>query len=270
MIFPKFKEENFIGTRKQIHSIAKVIGKFREKLVEPIAKNDNLWLTIVKQGFCTPPMGELNELEIGCNLEKMIIEIANVGGKYESFGVKNKTQSRISDELVLVLNDKFGIKTELGSPDFDNSNVIEISENDVIDFLAQFVNYSELLKSFHKSIQNGVKTNICLWPHHFDNAFKWFSGRKIDEHDEQIGIGVSNGDETYELPYVYMTLWPELRKTNTLEIPDGAILHDYGWSGLILPYESVLEKNTEQEQFSLINNFLEVSFKSIQRGFSKR
>lgn len=270
MIFPKFLVADFAQVRKKNHSIAKVIGKFREKLVEPIAKNDNLWLTIVKQGFCTPPMADFNELEIGCDIEKMIIEIADEGGKYESFGVIGKTQSAISAEIARVLTEKFGVNSAVSSQDFDDSKAIEIAESDAKDFLAQFVNYSELLKAFHKSIQNGVKTNICLWPHHFDNAFKWFSGRKIDEQDEQMGIGVSNGDETYELPYVYMTLWPALRKTNTLEIPDGAVLHDYGWSGLILPYESVLEMKTEEEQASLINNFLEISFKSIQRGFSKR
>lgn len=270
MIFPKLNEADFARTRRKIHSIAKVIGNFREVLVEPIAKNDNLWLTIVKQGFCTPPMGDLNELEIGCNIEKMIIEIADAGGKYESFGANGRTQSAISSEIARLLTEKFGVKPAVSPQDFDGSKAIEITGSDANDFLAQFVNYAELLIAFHKSIQSGVKTNICLWPHHFDNAFKWFSGRKIDEQDEQIGIGVSNGDETYELPYVYMTLWPELRKTNTLEIPEGAVLHDYGWSGLILPYESVLEMKTEEEQASLINNFLEISFKSIQRGFSKR
>ena len=94
-----------------------------------------------------------------------------------------------------------------------------------------------------------------MWPHHFDNAFKWFSGRKIDDGDEQMGIGISNGDDNYELPYIYMSFWPPLRKTNTLQIADGAVLHDTDWTGLMLPYESLMEKKTIDLQQKLIEDF---------------
>lgn len=268
--FPNLTESSFKKTRKQIHSAAKVIGKFREKLVKPIAKNDNLWLTIVDKGFCTPPMGELNELEIGCNLEKLIIEVANDRNKYHSIDITGKTASGLAGEIAGILSKEYGVNAEVDSAEFDNNKTLDISQTDARDFLTQFVNYAELLSAFHKSITEGVKTQICLWPHHFDYSFKWFSGRKIDEQDEQMGIGFSNGDETYELPYLYVTLRPELRKTNTLEIPEGAILHDYEWTGLILPYDSVMEKNSAEAQQELINNYLEISFKSIKRGFSKR
>ena len=124
--------------------------------------------------------------------------------------------------------------------------------------------------TFHNKINTGVKTQICLWPHHFDNAFKWFSGKKVNEEDEFMGIGVSNGDEMYELPYIYFTLYPPLRKTNTLEISEGAFLHDSDWTGLVLPYEALMEKKDADSQADLVNNFLDISYKSIQRGFTKR
>src|SRR5437762_2772522 len=128
--FPSLDESDFIKTRRKIHSIAKVIGKFREALVKPIAKNDNLWLKAGEKGF-------------------------------------------------------------------DSSIKYDISEQSAKDFLVQFANYNELLTDLHKKLNIGVKTQICLWPHHFDNAFKWFSGKKINEEDEYMGIGVSNGDEMY-------------------------------------------------------------------------
>ncbi len=269
-LFPILDESSFIKTRRRIHSIAKVIGKFREILVKPIAKNDNLWLSVVEQGFCTPPMNELNELEIGCNLDKLIVEIADSRGKYKSIELSGKTASGLCAELKSVLSNEFGISADVEPAGFDDSKKFELEATDIKEFLIQFSSYGNLLKNFHKTISAGVKSQVCLWPHNFDNAFKWFSGRKIDEEDENIGIGVSNGDETYELPYAYMTLYPPLRKTNTLEIAEGAVLHDYEWTGLILPYESVIEIKSPEEQAALINNFFEVSFKSIQRGFSKR
>lgn len=267
-LFPNLDESEFIKTRRRIHSIAKVIGKFRETLVQPIAKNDNLWLTVVEQGFCTPSMGDLNELEIGCNLDKLVVEIANGSGKSSSIEINGKTASSLSAELKSVLSNEFNISAQVDPSAFDDSKTFDLTDG-AKDFLIQLTNYSNLLKAFHRSV-DGVKTQICLWPHHFDNAFKWFSGRTIGEELEQIGVGISNGDDTYELPYVYMTLWPELRKTNTMVIPEGATLHDHGWSGLLLPYEAVLEKKTPEEQSALIQSFFDEGFKGIQRGFSKR
>lgn len=268
-LFPQLDESEFIKTRRRLHSIAKVIGKFRETLVPAIAKNDNLWLVVSEHGFSTPAISDLNELEIGCNLEKLIVEIANSSGKYSSIEINGKTANSLCEEIKNVLAGEFGITADVDATVFDDSKTFELIDGSK-DFLTQLTNYSTLLKSFHKTVQGGVKTQIYLWPHHFDNAFKWFSGRVIGEEQEQIGVGISNGDDTYEMPYVYMTLWPELRKTNTMEIPEGATLHDYGWSGLLLPYEALLEKKTAEEQELLINSFFETAFKSIQRGFSKR
>lgn len=266
--FPSLNESDFIKTRRRIHSVAKVIGKFRETLVKPIAKNDNLYLKIVDKGFCTPAMPEYNELEIGCNLETLKVEVAN-SKDYDAIDLPGKTQKLLSDELKSILS-KYGVSPELDDSNFDSAKAFDVSENNVKDFLEQFANYNELFTAFHKKINVGVKTQICLWPHHFDNAFKWFSGKKINEEDEYMGIGVSNGDEMYELPYIYFTLYPPLRKTNTLEIAEGAFLHDTDWTGLVLPYDAIMEKNDADSQAEFVNNFLDISFKSIQRGFTKR
>lgn len=268
--FPHFDESAYRKTRRQIHALAKVIGKFREALVEPIAKNDNLWLSVVDKGFCTPPMGRLNDLEIGCNLEELIIEIADDRNKYASVSVNGKSASTLSSEISSVLNDEFGIKAGVDPAALHSAKEINIDPEESQNFLLQFVNFSSLLKGSHKKINEGVKTQICLWPGNLDNAFKWFSGKKIDDGDEFMSLGVSNGDEFYELPYVYASLWPPLRKTNTLIVPDGAFLHDADWTGLMLPYEAVMEKKTAEEQAERINNFFDQSFAGIKRGFSKR
>ncbi len=268
--FPKLEESDYIKTRKQIHSIAKFIGKFRETLVDAIAKNDNLWLNIVDKGFCTPPMQEYNDLEIGFNAETLIIEAANNRNKYASISINGKTAKLLCEELKSILNNQFGVPVILDPGGFDSAAEIKIDNKQAEDFLVMFTNFAALLKDFWKSINEGVKSQICLWPHNFDNSFKWFSGRKIDDGDEQMGIGFSCGDETYELPYAYLSLWPALRKTNTLVIPEGAYLHDTEWTGLLLPYEAITERNDFESQSALVTGFLKDSFDGIKRGFSKR
>jgi hypothetical protein len=258
--FPDLEEQQYIKTRRRVHSIAELIGRFREVLVQPIAKSDNLWLSAVSKGFCTPPINNLNELEIGFNLEILCVEIANNTDKYLSISVTGKSLNELCAEMLEALKNDFGVDANLNAEEFNSERKIEIEETVAQEFLLQFVNFSDLLTSFHKKIafNDGVKTQVCLWPHHFDNAFKWFSGKKIDEIDEFMGIGVSNGDEMYELPYIYMTVYPELRKMNTLELPEGAHMHDSGWQGLILPYEAIMEKKSHEEQEDLVNNLARV------------
>jgi hypothetical protein len=267
--FPLLNESVFVKAREQFHTIAKIISKCREALVRPIAKNDNIWLSITDGGFGTPPIAEFNELEIGCNPENRIIEVASNKNKHDSLIIEGKTTGEIVDELLALLKE-FEVRAEIDLTQYDSENVFDIPEKDAADFHIQLINYNTLLREFHKGISAGVKTQISLWPHNFDNAFKWFSGRKIDDEDEQMVIGVSNGDDVYALPYVYVTFSPPLRKTNTLELADGAILYDQEWTGLVLPYDEINEKKTIDAQSKMINDFLNISFATVRRAFTKR
>ena len=141
-IFPLLNESDFIKTRRKIHSVAKVIGKFRESLVKPISKNDNLWLKAGEKGFSTPVIEEYSELEIGCNLETLKIEVAN-SKDYDMIGLMGKTQKVLCDELKSILN-KFGLTPEVDDSNFDSTKAFDVSEKNAGDFLLQFTNFNEL------------------------------------------------------------------------------------------------------------------------------
>lgn len=97
--FPKFDESDYRKTRRQIHSIAGILGKFREVLVEPIAKNDNLWLSVVDKGFCTPPMSKLCDLEIGFSLEELVIEIGDNKERFASVIINGNSASDLCSKI---------------------------------------------------------------------------------------------------------------------------------------------------------------------------
>lgn len=52
-VFPELDEQQYVKTRRRVHTVAKLIGRFREALIRPIAKSDNLWLSVVSKGFCS-------------------------------------------------------------------------------------------------------------------------------------------------------------------------------------------------------------------------
>ena len=159
---PSLHEQQYIKTRRRMHAIAKLVGRLREVLVEPIAKNDNLWLSIVNKGFCTPPIAAYYDLEIGFNAELLAVEIADNKNRYASISVLDKSIQTLAAEIISALNAEFGVSPALGAEEFDPNTLVNIEHTDALDFLSQLVSFSELLNNFHASIgyTDGIKTGI--------------------------------------------------------------------------------------------------------------
>jgi hypothetical protein len=47
-------------------------------------------------------------------------------------------------------------------------------------------------------------TQVHLWPNCFDLSVEWFTMK----NNEQIGVGISTGDDGYESPYLYVNPYP--------------------------------------------------------------
>ena len=72
-----------------------------------------------------------------------------------------------------------------------------------------------LFKQFSGELRRGAGA-VRLWPHHFDLAMMWLTGRLIpgqdpdneDYADERMNFGFSTGDATVPEPYLYATAYP--------------------------------------------------------------
>jgi hypothetical protein len=101
----------------------------------------------------------------------------------------------------------------------------------------------------------GESGPVQVWPHHFDLALLWFSGRKVpgvdpanEEYaDEQMNFGFSTGDEAIPDPYFYATAYPWPEAIVAAPLPPGAIWQTEGWKGALLKYDSLLESGNAAE-----------------------
>ena len=84
-------------------------------------------------------------------------------------------------------------------------------------------------------------TQVHLWPHGFDFSIESF----INGSNGQIGVGVSPGDDSYELPYLYVNPYPFRQNIIHQPLPMGK-WHTAGWNGVKVEWK-VLETKTEQE-----------------------
>jgi hypothetical protein len=117
------------------------------------------------------------------------------------------------------------------------------------------ISIDRVLKQFKAELP-GETSPVQLWPHHFDLALLWFSGRKVpgvdpaDEEnaDEQMNFGFSTGDEGMPEAYFYITAYPWPAGITDAPLPPGAVWHTKSWKGALLRYESLVGMEQPEEK----------------------
>lgn len=106
-----------------------------------------------------------------------------------------------------------------------------------------------MLKRFAGSLREATSP-VQLFPHHFDLAVSWFSGRLVptedpdDEEaaDEQLTFGFSPGDSLIGSPYLYATAYPRPRGWGEFELPSPGRWQTDGFHGAVLDYDDLVNR----------------------------
>jgi hypothetical protein len=109
----------------------------------------------------------------------------------------------------------------------------------------------KILELFRMTLRNKF-TLIHLWPHHFDFSLEWFTGNT----DEQIGTGISLGDENNSESYLYMNPYPFNEKVLEQNLPLGKWNTD-GWKGVKIEWKDLL-KYPPQNVSSKLHDIFEI------------
>lgn len=102
-------------------------------------------------------------------------------------------------------------------------------------FRAYAIRTKHMLELFRMKLR-GNFTLIHLWPHHFDFSVEWFTGTDA----QQIGTGVSPGDEANTEPYLYMNPYPFNEAMVEKKLPIGQ-WHTEGWQGVKIEFKDLLK-----------------------------
>jgi hypothetical protein len=141
-----------------------------------------------------------------------------------------------------------GAAVDLDPDDFAAPDVFDAAQAAAISGMFDAV--AGTLHRFAEEI-GGEQSPVQLWPHHFDMALTWFSGRQVPDvepHDveaaaEQIAAGFSTGDAAVPEPYLYTTAYPQPDDLTGVVLPPPGrwtTAHD-GFSGGILRYADAVE-----------------------------
>jgi len=105
---------------------------------------------------------------------------------------------------------------------------------------AWFANSDLLLSDLQRQMcERGFAASpVRCWPHHFDIA----TLTTLPNRDAAgyVGAGLSPGDEHYEGPYFYVSVYPQPSATLLPKLPSGGHWHTREFAAAVLPWDKVL------------------------------
>lgn len=228
----------------ELQNLCKAISDLKKQLVEELPHYANESLFFHNDEITTGLMNNKTEIKIHM-LEKKLLYFDN-----ESSFFIDIMEEEISEKLANITKDHNLVMPE--------TKLRAISGKTIDDFYEFAFTANEILEMFRMRL-NGKFTMVHLWPHHFDFSVEWFTGK----NDEQIGTGMSPGDEQYESPYLYMNPWPFNKKITEEQLPVGE-WHTEGWNGVKVDLNDLARLGTIKSAGKLFE-----LFKICKRNFSK-
>jgi hypothetical protein len=100
---------------------------------------------------------------------------------------------------------------------------------------------------------------VRCWPHHFDlDTLVYFSARSSD-NTRTMGVGFSPGDEYYDEPYFYVSIYPAPTATTLPALPVGN-WHSHDFTAAIFSASRILG---EGDQGAAVDTFLRSATRAI-------
>lgn len=197
---------------EQLHNACMVIGELKSQLIEQLPHYGNQALFFQNDEITT---GQLNN--------KIEIKIHLLTGQLLYF---DNEESHFIDLTQHDISEKLRTIVAIHNLKMPEVKLEPVTHNQLSKFYDYAIKTKRTIELFRMRLQ-GNFTLVHLWPHHFDFSVEWFTGQK----DEQIGTGISPGDEQYSEPYLYMNPYPFNPKVIENNLPIGT-WHTSTWKGI--------------------------------------
>jgi len=240
-------------TRDALHAYCRVLGKIRRSLTPPEKHWWHTSLRVQLNGLSTSaipiPGQEGDTVEMWIDLVDHLLVVQTAGKEVGKMELEGLSTSQFLEACLSSLA-RWDIRPEIDHTLFQDPNPKVYDRTAAGDFWNALARIDHLLQQFKADLP-GETSPVQFWPHNFDLALMWLSGRKIpgfdpeDEElsDEQIAFGFSTGDAGTPDAYLYVTVYPWPEDLVEAPLPEDAVWHTQGWKGALLPYASLILSN---------------------------
>ena len=251
-LFPPLPSDDWRETRDMIHRYTKVLGKIRRASAPAQKHWWHVSLRVTAVGLTTAPIWIDNKtIEIVLDLTDHHTHIRTSDGQRQTIPLAGQSSISYCQQL------KEALATLQLTIDFDDSICTNdkgvYDETAVARYWQALTQITAVFTTFKHSFR-GESSPLQLWPHNFDLALLWLSGRLIPDQDpanpeyadEQMNFGFVTGDESIAEPYFYATAYPTPPDFTTQALPAPAYWHTAGWTGAVLPYAALVNRDNPQ------------------------
>lgn len=251
--FPPLPLVMWQPTRDTVQGYAQVLGKIRGALAPPQKHWWHVSLRIWARGLTTTPLPAGDRVvELSLDVIDHTLRLYSSQGDAARVALRGQSTAVFYDEVTAVLAD-WGVRPAVDRAAFSES-VGHYEATAVARFWSALVPIDAIFKEFKAGFR-GESSPVQLWPHHFDLALLWLSGRRVPDQnpndpeyaDEQMNFGFVTGDATIPEPYFYATAYPSPAGFTAATLPEGAYWHRGRWEGAILPYVELVRAARPKE-----------------------
>lgn len=265
VVFPPLTLAEWQPTRNTIHGYARVLGEIRHAFAPRQKHSFHGSLYVTAAGLSTAPIpwGPLT-FELQLDYAAGQARLTTNRGSHRQIALQGQSVAEFLDQTLAALLEA-DIQLALKPAWFPDRSTGVYDAAAVARFWLALSQVDSIFRRFRGELRSETGP-VQLWPHGFDLAMLWFSGRLIPgqesakprDADEQMNFGFSTGDAGIPEPYFYVTAYPLPPALPKVQLPGEAAWHAGGWQGAVLKYRSLL--NVSDPETALLN-FL----RSVQR-----
>ena len=254
-IFPPLPLAEWQETRDTIAGYAQLTGKIRRALTPHQKHWWHVSLRTAATGLTTTPMPAGSKtLELLLDFTDHQLHITTSHGERRQIPVHGQSAGAFKDETLAVLSE-LGVEPQIDHSLFPDEGAAAYDRAAVARFWQALSQVDTVFKTFRHGFR-GESSPVQLWPHHFDLAVVWFSGRLVPDQDpadpeyadEQMNFGFVPGDGGIPEPYFYITAYPATEGLTNTALPEGAYWQTEGWTGAVLPYRKLVGDPAPKER----------------------
>ncbi len=245
--FPALSLAEITPTLDTLHIYSRLVGKIRQTLLPQQKHWYHASLFATATGLTTGPIWADDKIfEVLLDLTRHHLIISTHHGYQCHRPLSGQSPARFYDETLAALK-ALGIEAAIGRDLFAETAASTYNKAHVEAYWRALSQIDAVFRRFKGELRQETSP-VQLWPHHFDLALLWFSGRLVpgqepanaEYADEQMNFGFAPGDDGIPEPYFYITAYPLPDGLANTQLPHGAYWHTATFTGAVLPYRALV------------------------------
>jgi hypothetical protein len=248
--FPAITISEIKPTLDTLHIYSRLVGKIRQNIVPEQKHWYHASIYTSATGLTTRPIWYKNKVfDVTLDLTEHNLIISTNQGYQCHRPLIGQSPVKFYSETMTALR-ALGIEPEIDQSLFSDTEAGIYRKSHVEVYWRALSQIDAIFERFKGELRQETSP-VQLWPHHFDLALLWFSGRLVpgqdptnaEYADEQMNFGFAPGDDGIPEPYFYITAYPLPDALADISLPKGASWHKGSFTGAIMPYSTLVNSD---------------------------